>query len=295
MAALRISGKIPEKPLGGLVEALTDVIRPFSESRGLRADQIRLQREEVAIKIAKLARERALIDGHISSVPPKFLVPFLEKASLEDSDNSDMISLWANLLASASRGFQAPMYRFVSVLSELAPEHARVLRLVAVNDSEINDRIDFSADFYCSPNLIMRFCMERFNQADVDVFANAFFEEFSCHGSFFIDMSIYVGDDGYTYHTPCKELKLTDIEDSIGVLSSLGLVRRDIIPDINVGDGNAIFLDMATLTSFGADFFKACEGIGHTPLSKESKGPRTKASEQKPQGTKQASKKKRSH
>jgi hypothetical protein len=131
---MAISGKIPEKPLGRLVDTLTDIISPFSEARALKADHIRIQREETAIKIAKLARERAVVDGRINSVPLKFIVPFLEKASLEDPDDEDMINLWANLLASSSRGFDAPMYRFVNVLAELDPIHARILKLIAVDN-----------------------------------------------------------------------------------------------------------------------------------------------------------------
>jgi hypothetical protein len=35
------------------VDALTDIIRPFSERRGLKGDQIRLQREEVLVEVAR--------------------------------------------------------------------------------------------------------------------------------------------------------------------------------------------------------------------------------------------------
>ena len=60
---------------------LTDVIRPFTEKRGLRADQIRLQREEVAIEIAKRAHQRLTIPGtKIKPIPNKGLVTFFEKS-----------------------------------------------------------------------------------------------------------------------------------------------------------------------------------------------------------------------
>ncbi|TLP49325.1 hypothetical protein FDK21_06915 [Cohaesibacter sp. CAU 1516] len=83
-----VETKIPEKSSGRVVDALTDIIRPFSESRGLKADQIRLQREDVLIKIASKARDRALLENFdLKPVPNKFLIPFLEKASLEDIDS----------------------------------------------------------------------------------------------------------------------------------------------------------------------------------------------------------------
>jgi hypothetical protein len=58
-AGLEVKAEIPEKSVGRLVDSLTDLIRPFTEARGLRADQIRLQREDILIEIAKKARLRA--------------------------------------------------------------------------------------------------------------------------------------------------------------------------------------------------------------------------------------------
>jgi hypothetical protein len=58
-ASAKLTAKVPTSSMGRLVDALTDIIRPFSEKRGLRADHIRLQREEVAIEIAKRAKVRA--------------------------------------------------------------------------------------------------------------------------------------------------------------------------------------------------------------------------------------------
>lgn len=54
----KISTEIPRESSGRLVDTLTDIIRPFSERRGLKADQIRLQREQVAIEIARFARKK---------------------------------------------------------------------------------------------------------------------------------------------------------------------------------------------------------------------------------------------
>jgi hypothetical protein len=41
-ASIEIKGEIPKESLGGLVNALTDAIRPWTEACGLKADQIRL-------------------------------------------------------------------------------------------------------------------------------------------------------------------------------------------------------------------------------------------------------------
>jgi hypothetical protein len=55
----------------------------------LKADQIRLQREDVLIEIAKKAKERLAIEKQpIKPIPNKILVPLLEAASNEDIDDT---------------------------------------------------------------------------------------------------------------------------------------------------------------------------------------------------------------
>ena len=122
-----IKTEIPKEDTGRLVAALTDVIRPFTEARGLKADLLRLQREDVLMEIAWKARQRAEIE-HISlnAVPTKLLVPFMEKASTEDADPK-MHDRWAALLISASKSYQAKHLSFVDILSRMSSEELTVL------------------------------------------------------------------------------------------------------------------------------------------------------------------------
>jgi hypothetical protein len=132
----RISTEIPPQSTGRLVDAITDLIRPFSERQGLKADLIRLHREEVAIEIAKRARRRLEVEKAVPSpIPLKFLIPFLEKASLEDAD-SFLIDRWADLLVSSSMQPEAAHPRFVQILSELGAEEAKLLRDIALYKSD---------------------------------------------------------------------------------------------------------------------------------------------------------------
>jgi hypothetical protein len=128
----KISTEIPSRSTGRLVDAITDVFRPFAERRGLKADLIRLQREDVLIEIAKKAYKRLEIENAVPSpIPTKFLVPFLEKASLEDGD-SYLIDRWADLLVSSSMEPEAAHPRFVQILSELGVAEAQLLRNIAL-------------------------------------------------------------------------------------------------------------------------------------------------------------------
>jgi hypothetical protein len=126
-ASLEVKAEIPKEDTGRLVAALTDIIRPFTERRGLRADQIRLQREDVLVSIAKKARERAELEKiELHPVPTKMLVPFLEKASLEDADK-EMQDRWAALLLSASKEYQATHLTFIDILSRMSSNELKLL------------------------------------------------------------------------------------------------------------------------------------------------------------------------
>ncbi len=109
------------------VDSLTDIIRPFTESRGLRADQIRLQREDVLIEIAKKTRKRAEPEQvQLKPVPLKLLIPLLEKASTEDVD-TEMHDRWAALLLSASNEAHSRHLVWVDILGRMSSDEARIL------------------------------------------------------------------------------------------------------------------------------------------------------------------------
>jgi Abortive infection alpha len=113
------------------------LISPITEWAGLKADPLRYQRAQLRIQqedaLMRLAVEvRKKMEGHavIQPVPPKILVPALEKASLENPDDSFMIDRWANLLASAAQSI-AIQPRYIGILGELAGSQARCLETLA--------------------------------------------------------------------------------------------------------------------------------------------------------------------
>lgn len=125
-----IKAEIPKESTGRLVDAITDIIRPFAEKRGLKADQIRLQREEVLFEIARRAKIRAELEGvRIQPVPNKVLVPILEKASNEELD-STFLDWWANLLLAAGESGARNRPYFAELISRLGPSEAQVLERI---------------------------------------------------------------------------------------------------------------------------------------------------------------------
>jgi hypothetical protein len=93
------------------------------------ADKIRIRRYISTLKAVDGAR-RATIDAGLpaSAVPLKTLVPLLEYASLEDDDDEDMVTRWANLLANAATASAAEVPpAFPEILRQLEPLDAAML------------------------------------------------------------------------------------------------------------------------------------------------------------------------
>ncbi len=135
-AKFEVKAEIPASSAGRFVDAITDIFRPFSEGRGLRADQIRLQREDVLIEIAKKARARVEIENKPTKpIPNKFLVPYLEKGSLEDQ-HSELMQAWANLLVEAAQNFDPKLNVYTDILSKINGK-----------DADFLSKICFASDF----------------------------------------------------------------------------------------------------------------------------------------------------
>ncbi|WP_206932630.1 Abi-alpha family protein, partial [Roseococcus thiosulfatophilus] len=128
---------------GRLVDALTDIIRPFSERQGLKGDLIRLQREEVALKVAEIAAKRIEHEKlEITPAPLKTVVRILEASSLESIGDEVMINLWANLLASAATDTKSNVPRYVSILADLNGDQARLLQKIITYQGAIKEKLD---------------------------------------------------------------------------------------------------------------------------------------------------------
>jgi hypothetical protein len=81
--------------------------------------------------VAKLAQAKLLgRDMTVTPVPTKFLVPFLERASLED-ETSELCDRWSDLLVSAATEYDPSMIRFSAVLAEIGPGEVNLLNRLA--------------------------------------------------------------------------------------------------------------------------------------------------------------------
>lgn len=104
------------------------LIGPVGEAADFLSDRIRFYRFKSAMRVLEEARRLTEGKGKIPrEVPIKFLVPFLEKCSLEE-EGSPLISMWAGLLASAATGSdRSRNHLFSRVLADLCPADAAIL------------------------------------------------------------------------------------------------------------------------------------------------------------------------
>ncbi len=263
-----VKTEVPPESAGRFLDALTDIIRPFSESRGLRGDQIRLQREEVLIEVAHLARQRIEAERiEVKTVPNRILVPFLERASLVEMDDKLLIDLWSQLLVSISH-VNSPNYPiFIDILAKLDLEHVRLMKKIRT-DGPIgyfeSAPDDFGADG--SKKNFFRFLQSNssfseesslytFNGDLQDVCA-FIHEEFVKPG---------IGVEYFCCGSREEHLELIDsleVDETItqslealGIFQSFKVDENDIL---NCPVQFTFFLKVVAFTRFGIEFFNAC-------------------------------------
>ena len=238
------------------------MIRPFSERMGLKADLIRLQRAEVAINIAKMAKQQALEENIIlQPLPNKFLVPFFEKASLEELD-TDLVERWSRLLLSASQKYNSRFILYTNILSNLGPEDVRFLdRMVRDNRGsatiggnprtlgdtpglfkyeEIKQDFDsvFDDEYRTDMKSMMRI-IEKYEWPGIYVRYIGFIDDEGIHQ----DISRY--GRGFPH----------DEQFSISALESQGVIRSYEYYKNNIGF-NSLFV--CAVTYLGEDFYRNC-------------------------------------
>lgn len=264
-ATFSLKGEIPKNSLGRLVDSITDIFRPFSEARGLKADNIRLQREEVAIEIAKRARARLAIENQeIKPVDNKVLIPLMEKSSLEDIDDEEMIDRWSSLLANATKAKKVEP-RYVQILSELNSRQAQLFEAIATNawndferpEVELEDAPGTLDARWIRSDLDDVF-MDLNENLDADMIYERIFLMLDRPGAIIVDILLHRKDKS-TYSLNVQERNTYDKRDlDLDILSSLGIIKRaDIRYITQYADDIDIYY--YHITDLGVSFFKTID------------------------------------
>lgn len=236
---------IPEDVSRAKAGAWLTLISPITEWAGLKGDalryrrqQLRIQQEETLVRLANEVHRKMADEQVARPVPPKILVPALEKASLESPADAFMIDRWANLLASAAtKGTVEP--RFVSILGELSGSQAFALERIAFNAYEskryparcfFDAPFDLGQEFWVSEEVdaFLKLRFRLFKDAErCGEILELFFERPGCLLSL---IDIFVDSDRH-YQWSGKGSGLDGRyvpgeEQDRSILESLGLIRR---------------------------------------------------------------------
>lgn len=266
-ATLEVRANVPEKSAGRLVDAVTDMFRPFSEMRGLRGDQIRLQREEVAIEIAKLARRRLEIENEeIRPIPNKILIPLIGASSNEHLNDEVLKGLWANLLASAATKANVEP-RFVGILKELHGRQALEFERLALNMSEgmprpmahLEDSPTVLEPAYVLQALANLFSDKK-RPEPPEVFASIV-DWIDRPGCIIVDIIMYRTEEMWSFQDS-DVVKKSELD--LEILCSLGLCKK-INQFYRSKYGEDIQAIYYAVTELGVRFYFACKNVGPEP------------------------------
>lgn len=252
--------EVGEKATEKLVDALVDAFSPATETLGLFGDAVRLARVDVAAKITKRAKEIADASGSVLKLPPlKFLVPFYERASIEEEVSESLMEMWSRLLASAASNYDHRYLTYISILAGMSPAQAKIINEIAHNyggevgrDSEPGE---FKFEF--APTRI-KDMIGQFSGLDIDNFIEVIEKKIFLPGICVVLLMVdshkesksishkYDEDDVYND----DYLVEFDILESKGLL---GYVDEDI-------DNNevAVTITLYYMTELGEDFWRAC-------------------------------------
>jgi len=266
-AKFELKGEVPSNSLGRLVDALTDAIRPFTERRGLKADQIRLQRAEVAIEIARLARKK-IEQEHTEPKPVsnKILVPLIELSSNEDLKDRLMIDKWADLLASASTKEEVPPI-FVQILAQIDGRQARALSKVMLNEYEQWNRpMSIFFDYYeVEPQGVGRWLLRKIeklrfkNRVEAYSYLVDWFNRPGCY-LYDIDEDVSRKVDSHEIASQLGVWYETGLEGQLEICCALGIMKLEEI-DLRLkfsNKTNPIHVAYYHLTRLGTEFLECC-------------------------------------
>lgn len=256
-------------------KALSETFKgPLGELGQLVSDRIRFARWQKSIEILKRAKEIASRKGVELTHPEiKFLVPFLEKSSLEGND-PDIHELWANLLVSASTRAVPNRAIITDILGKLDGEHVRFLnRLCSGTPSHWIEEVPHDAAFQLLSDRLESIRSQysersspraglKFNGDSESVF-NFIAVDFDKPGRkmefFSVDTRENRGSGGWELTE--SHFEGFDFEILSGALESLGLVRTfahfayefpNSLPDLH------FYIVGASITKFGVDLMMAC-------------------------------------
>lgn len=236
---------------------IADLLSPFSEMAGLIGDRVRIFRQTAAINALTRAHEIASQRGlPVKPVPPKFLLEWLECASLEDEDDDELKTLWAELLASASQHPEVAKVAYIDFLRKIGSEDAKMLSWLA------GDTTPWAGLDYYRYNKDEEFIervpeiVEEALNKNKDISMGEILRRLEGAALQFNRWLLYISTPGH-FVLPTDHYERNSR--SYAVLEREGAVKIHA-QDVHVSPAGQLQVGWLTLTKFGFDFVWACEG-----------------------------------
>ena len=167
-----ITEHIPVDVTRAKTSAWLTILSPFTNWAGLLGDKLaykrdllRIQQEESLTAIMRNAAPKlALIKAPIKPIPVKFLVPFLESASLEDP-GSELVRMWANLLVSSAEDYNEDNVYYVRLLSQMSSVQARLFEAIVGVRGPRSVLISMEQNFFLGQHFLRQIIEDAFKKA----------------------------------------------------------------------------------------------------------------------------------
>lgn len=259
----QIRTEIPSESSGRTLDAITDLIRPISEPFGWFGDKIALSRQKTLLEIAKKTQERLnLTDKEVRPIPRKFLLPLIEKASLEDISDTKLIDMWANLIATAATDDVEMLGQYVTILSETTSSQARLMEAILRLNNEKNQHAGIFIDnyYYLNETGVPGSLQKHADIDNIDDFADALADELDIAGVAVDAINIYYKGEDQWPDIPItspdsiySDSKFYDFEN----LCRAGLLKKIEVKLFEVGifDIDAHYY---IVTPVGVDLYACC-------------------------------------
>ncbi len=257
-----------------IAKSIVDLFSPLTEIAGTIGDQIRIYRNLSVIRTLQKAKAKADKENLILKPPPlRFLISYLEQASLQDEGNENLNELWTNLLLSAATDFKSEHNLFIRILNELSPKEALAFQYITKSHgSKPYDGFSFAhvqysywndSYFYIAiRDLLSEYKGQDLHDIDHKLFHKKLLKRYQTPGSFIYYFSIGSGEINKfpqeTVFTPGRSDFDNLFEDiSFSLLKNHGLIDEFISSDYWFED---LVYDLRAyyLTPLGESFYSSC-------------------------------------
>lgn len=246
-----ISISVSEKSTEKIVDVLIDTFRPVQHALGMVGDWTEsIRREKQAIRTLK-ASQRIAEEEHktIEQPPPKFLIPFLNSASLEDESDEGLKEKWATLLVNAGSKPSGIAYFAKTTLATISSDEVNLLDTLVSNSKALSFEtyVDYSRDQVATRDKLIE------EIQDISRRSNA--------GEFKSQAVIYPVIDGVLESVPNLELaslafstKNADLDAKDGMVRAVKRQHIEARPIYDMLEGKNIIDIVEAMGPFGENF-----------------------------------------